>query len=63
MQTPPTNERKRGRPATGKTREKVSLSLPKDLLKTAKKNAVKKKESLSHYVTRAMQAQMEGGLK
>ncbi len=48
---------KRGRPATGKTRTKVSLSVPSELLKLAQKMAAKSGESLSQYVARSIQNQ------
>lgn len=45
----------RGRPATGHTRAKVSVSVPFDLLAIAKKKSAKSGESLSQYVSRAIQ--------
>jgi hypothetical protein len=51
----PPAPRKRGRPKTGITRIKISVSIPTQLAKTAKKKAHQKKESLSQYVARAIQ--------
>ena len=53
----PTPTSKRGRPATGKTRTKVSVSVPTELLKLAQKMAAKSGESLSQYVARSIQNQ------
>ena len=46
---------KRGRPATGTTRTKVSVSIHDTLLTLAKKKANKNGESLSQLVARAIQ--------
>lgn len=46
---------KRGRPATGKTRIKLSATVPPALIQAASKAAAKNNESLSQWVSRAMQ--------
>ena len=46
---------KRGRPATGTTRTKISVSLPDDLLKLAKKKASKGNESFSSLAARSLE--------
>lgn len=46
---------KRGRPATGKTKVKMSASVSPALIEAATKVAFKKGESLSQFVSRAMQ--------
>ena len=53
----PTDKPKRGpgRPATGTTRTKVSVSIPTALLKLAGDAARTKDESLSQFVSRAIQ--------
>lgn len=55
MAAKPTTKRERGRPATGTTRTKVSVSIPDELLALAKKKANKNGESLSQLVARAIQ--------
>lgn len=50
-----TPTKKRGRPPTGRTKEKLSATVPKDLIKAAQKRATKKGESLSNFVSRAIQ--------
>lgn len=55
MPAKPTMKRERGRPATGNTRTKVSVSIPDTLLTLAKKKANKNGESLSQLVARAIQ--------
>lgn len=53
--TPPA---KRGRPATGKTKIKLSASAPPALIAAAAKMAHKRGESFSSYVARAIQTQL-----
>jgi predicted HicB family RNase H-like nuclease len=55
MSAKPNPKRERGRPATGITRKKVSVSVPIALLALAQKQARKSDESLSQYVSRAIQ--------
>ena len=55
MSAKPAPKRERGRPATGNTRTKVSVSIPDELLVLAKKRANKNGESLSTLVARAIQ--------
>jgi predicted HicB family RNase H-like nuclease len=50
-----TESPKRGRPATGNTRSKVSVSVPIELLKVARQRAARSGESLSQFVSRAIQ--------
>ena len=49
---------KRGRPATGKTKVKLSASISETLLKAASAQAFKTGESLSQFVARALQTQI-----
>lgn len=46
---------RRGRPATGKTRKKVSISLPTNLAEDAMKAACERGESFSQFVARSIQ--------
>lgn len=46
---------KRGRPATGKTKVKLSASVSPSLIDAATKAAFQKGESLSQFVSRAIQ--------
>ena len=48
-------EPKKGRPATGRTRRKISVSIPEVIAAAAAKTAAKKGESLSQYISRATQ--------
>jgi hypothetical protein len=50
--------KKVGRPATGITRSKVSISLPTAYLQEAAKKASKSGESLSQFIARAVQNQL-----
>jgi len=54
-QAPKQDSPKRGRPATGKTKVKLSASVSPALIEAAQKAAFKKGESLSQFVSRAMQ--------
>ena len=54
-QAPKQESPKRGRPATGKTKVKLSASISPALIEAATKAAFKKGESLSQFVSRAMQ--------
>jgi predicted HicB family RNase H-like nuclease len=54
-QAPKQASPKRGRPATGKTKTKLSASVSPALIEAAQKAAFKKGESLSQFVSRAMQ--------
>ncbi len=54
----PNQTAKRGRPATGNTRKKVSISIPTNLANAAAKQAVKTDESLSAFIARAIQTQL-----
>jgi predicted HicB family RNase H-like nuclease len=45
----------RGRPATGATRKKISLTIPTLLLEKAAVTAIRKGESVSQFVARAIQ--------
>jgi hypothetical protein len=56
---PPINPQvKRGRPATGKSKVKLSASASPALIAAAAKAAAKKNESFSAYVSRAIQTQL-----
>lgn len=48
-------ERGKGRPATGSTRTKISVTIPTLLLTQAAGIAFKKDESVSQFVSRAIQ--------
>lgn len=48
-------KRRKGRPATGSTRRKISITVPTTLLETATKAAFKKGESVSQFISRAIQ--------
>lgn len=50
-----TAPRKAGRPATGKTRAQLCCTVPPSLIEKARRLASKKGESLSQYVSRAIQ--------
>jgi len=52
---PPSTPSKIGRPKTGKTRITASFTLPPALMAQARKIANRKGESLSQYVSRAIQ--------
>jgi len=54
--TPP--PRKVGRPATGRTKVKLSASVNRQLVEAATREAYSKGESLSQWVSRAMQSQL-----
>lgn len=49
---------KRGRPATGKTKVKLSATVNPALIQAAMKEAYGKGESLSQFVSRAIQNQL-----
>ena len=49
---------KLGRPPTGKTKTKVSVSVSAEILKEAQKRANRAGESLSQYMSRALQNQL-----
>ena len=49
---------KRGRPATGKTKVKLSASVNPSLIEAATRQAYGKGESLSQFVSRAIQNQL-----
>lgn len=49
------SKRGKGRPATGSTRTKISITVPTALLATATKQAAKKDESVSQFISRAIQ--------
>lgn len=49
---------KRGRPATGKNKIKLSASASPALIAAASKAAAKRNESFSSYVARAIQTQL-----
>ncbi|GAA5120415.1 hypothetical protein JIN84_05540 [Luteolibacter yonseiensis] len=51
---------KRGRPATGKTKVKLSATVNPSLIEAAMKQAYSKGESLSQFVSRAIQNQLLG---
>ena len=54
-QAPTKESPKRGRPATGKTKIKLSASVSPSLIEAATKAAFSKGESLSQFVSRAIQ--------
>lgn len=51
---------KRGRPATGKTKVKLSATVNPSLIEAATREAYSKGESLSQFVSRAIQNQLLG---
>lgn len=55
MSTDDLSPKKRGRPATGRNREKICITVPIPLAALARKKASKKEESLSQFITRAVQ--------
>lgn len=46
---------KRGRPATGSNRTRITIAVPPKLAEAARKKAYKKGESTSHFISRAIQ--------
>lgn len=57
-QPPKQDSPKRGRPATGKTKVKLSASVSPELIAACSAAAFKTGESLSQFVSRAMQTQL-----
>jgi predicted HicB family RNase H-like nuclease len=53
---------RRGRPATGITKAKLSATVSPALIKAAGKDAAKRGESLSQWVSRAIQNQLLNSL-
>jgi predicted HicB family RNase H-like nuclease len=59
MQNTATKTAKRGRPATGSKTVKLSASIQPDLLAEISKAAFANQESLSRFVSRALQAALK----